>query len=185
MKGIAAIIAVAALTLLAAACSGSPSLTGSGGSQDAGGSANSQQGLAYSACMRSHGVPKYPDANSSNELPNGLPKVDPQQLGVSSSQYQAAQRACAHVLPNGGHMSQAESQRDLRAMLRFARCMRSHGVPNWPDPTYDSAAGWGFNLVHVHGFDPNSPQIDHKMSECSQMLPAGVRVPLSRPGRPG
>jgi hypothetical protein len=62
--------------------------------------------------------------------------------------------------------------------------MRSHGVPNWPDPTYDSA-GWGFNLVHVHGFDPNSPQIDHKMSECSRQLPAGVGVPLARPGRPG
>src|SRR6516225_9430698 len=181
MKGIAAIIAVAAVTLLAAACRGSPSSADSGGFQDAGGSANSRQGLAYSACMRSHGVPKYPDPSSGNELPSGLPKADPQQLGVSSSQYQAAQRACAHLLPNGGQMTQAESQRDLRTILAFARCMRSHGVPNWPDPT-NGPAGWGFNLVHVHGFDPNSPQIDHKMSGCSQTLPAGVGVPLSRPG---
>ncbi len=180
----AAIIAAAAVALLAAACGGSPSSAGSGGSPNAGGSANSRTALAYSACMRSHGVPRYPDASSSNELASGLPKVDPQQLGVSSSQYQAAQAACAHLLPNGGQMTQAQSQRDLRAMLRFARCMRSHGVPNWPDPTYDSA-GWGFNLVHVHGFDPNSPQIDHKMSECSRQLPAGVGVPLARPGRPG
>ena len=166
----AAIIAFAAVALLAAACSDSPSPA-------------SQKALAYSRCMRSHGAPKYPDASSGNALPSGLPKVDPQRLGVSSSQYHAAQQACAHLL-NGGQMSQSQSQRDLRAMLGFARCMRSHGVPTWPDPTYDSA-GWGFNLVHVHGFDPNSPQIDHKMSECSQMLPAGVGVPLSRPGRPG
>ena len=181
----AAIIAAAVLALLAAACSsGSPSSAGSGGSPNAGGSADSQRALAYSRCMRSHGVPKYPDPGSSNELPNGLPKVDPQRLGVSSSQYQAAQRACAHLLPNGGQMTQAQSQRDLRAMLRFARCMRSHGVPNWPDPS-NGSAGWGFNLVHVHGFDPNSPQVDNKMSECARQLPAGIGVPLARPGRPG
>jgi hypothetical protein len=181
-----AIIATAVLALLAAACSsGSPSSAGSGDPSSAGGSVNSQKALAYSRCMRSHGVPDFPDANNSNELPDGLPKVDPQQLGVSSSQYQAAQQACTRLLPNGGQMSQTQSQRDLRAMLRFARCIRSHGVPTWPDPTYDSAAGWGFNLVHVHGFDPNSPQIDQKMSECSRALPPGVGLPLSRPGRPG
>jgi hypothetical protein len=134
--------------------------------------------------MRSHGVPRFPDASSSNTLPNGLPKVSPQQLGVSGSQYRAAQGACAHLLPNGGRMTQTESQRDLRAMLGFARCMRSHGVPDWPDPTNDSA-GWGFNLVHVHGFDPNSPQIDQKMSGCARSLPTGIGIPLARPGRPG
>jgi hypothetical protein len=184
-RTVVAFIAIVSVVLLAAACSGGGSAAGSGGSSSAGGSTNSQKALAYSRCMRSHGVPKFPDANSSNELPSGLPKVDPQQLGVSSSQYQAAQSACAHLLPNGGQMTQTESQRDLSAMLRFARCMRSHGVPTWPDPTYDSAAGWGFNLVHVHGFDPNSTQIENKMDECNRVLPPGIGVPLSRPGRPG
>ncbi len=82
-------------------------------------------------------------------------------------------------------MTQVQSQKDLNAMLRYGRCMRSHGVPNWPDPTYDSTAGWGFNLVHVRGFDPNSAQINHKMDECDRTLPPGIGVPLSRPGRPG
>jgi hypothetical protein len=179
------VIAIA-VALLAAACgSGSQSPNGSGGAPDAGGSGTSQQALAYSRCMRSHGVQKYPDASGSNALPSGLPKVDPQRLGVSSSRYHAAQQACAHLLPHGGQVGQAQSRRDLRAMLGFARCMRSHGVPTWPDPTYDPAAGWGFNLVHVQGFDPNSPQVDLKMSECSRQLPAGIGVPLARPGRPG
>jgi hypothetical protein len=181
----AAVLAVAALVLLVAACSGGPSSAGPGGALDAKGSANSQKGLAYSRCMRVHGVPKYPDASSSNELPNGLPKVDPQQLGVSSSQFQAAQQACAHLLRNGGQMTQTQSQQDLNAMLRFARCMRSHGAPTWPDPTYDSAAGWGFNLLHLRGFDPNSAQIENQMDECDHGLPPGIGVPLSRPGRPG
>jgi hypothetical protein len=184
-RAAAAIIATAALALLGAACGASPSSTGSGGSSDAGGSVNSQIGIDYARCMRAHGVPKYPDPGGSNELASGLPKVSLQQLGVSDSQYQAAQNDCAHLLPNGGRMTQTQSQKDLNAMLRFARCMRSRGIPNWPDPTYDSAAGWGFNLVHVRGFDPNSPQVDNKMNECDRTLPPGMGVPLSRPGRPG
>ena len=81
-----AVIAAAALTLLAAACS-SPSATGSGGAPSTAAAPSSRTGIAYATCMRSHGVPKYPDPGSGNELPNGLPKVSPQQLDVSSSQY--------------------------------------------------------------------------------------------------
>jgi hypothetical protein len=184
-RAAAALIATAVLALLTAACGGSPSSTGAGGSSNAGGPATSQIGISYANCMRSHGVPKYPDPDSSNELANGLPKVSLQQLEVSSSQYQAAQNACARLLPNGGQQTRAQSQQDLNAMRRYAQCMRSHGVPTWPDPTYDPAAGWGFNLVHVHGFDPNSTQIENKMDECNRGLPPGTGVPLSRPGRPG
>ncbi|HMH89446.1 MAG TPA: hypothetical protein VK586_00020 [Streptosporangiaceae bacterium] len=180
----AAITAAAALALLAA-CSSSPSAAGSGGAPKAGASAVSQIGISYATCMRSHGVPKYPDPSSSNELPDGLPKVGLQQLDVSNAQYQAAQHACAHLLPNGGQPTQAQAQQDLTAMRRFARCMRSHGVPTWPDPNEDSAAGWGFNLLHVVGFDPSSTEIDNKMDECDRALPPGIGVPLSRPGRPG
>jgi hypothetical protein len=181
----ATILAVGGLALLAAACGGSLS---SGGSPSAGGTANARsagaRSLGYSRCMRSRGVPEYPDATGSDALPDGLPKVSPQELGVSNAQYQAAQQACAHLLPNGGRLTQTASQQDLRAMLGFARCMRSHGVPGWPDPT-NGSAGWGFNLVHVQGFNPNSSQINQQMSECARRLPAGIGVPLSRPGRPG
>jgi hypothetical protein len=183
-RAAAATIATAALALLAA-CSSSPSSTGSGGSANAGAAANSQVGIRYASCMRAHGVPNYPDPASGNVLADGLPKVSPQELGVSSSQYQAAQSACAHLLPNGGQPTQAEAQQDLTAMRAFARCMRSHGLPTWPDPTYDPAAGWGFNLLHVVGFDPSSTQTDNLMDECGHALPAGIGVPLSRPGRPG
>jgi hypothetical protein len=183
-RAAAAAIAAAGLVLLAAACGGSPSSTGSGGSANAAGSANSQVGIDYAGCMRSHGVPRYPDPSSGNELPSGLPKVSPEQLGVSSAHYQAAQNACAHLLPNGGQLTQSQSQQDLNAMRRFAQCMRAHGVPTWPDPT-DGSAGWGFDLVNVHGFDPNSQQIEQKMDVCQRALPPGIGVPLSRPGRPG
>jgi hypothetical protein len=87
------LIAAAALVLPAAACSGSPSSTGAGGSSSAGAAASSPSAVAYSRCMRSHGVPAFPDPGSS-----GIPKVSPQQLGVASSRWQAAQSACAQLL---------------------------------------------------------------------------------------
>jgi hypothetical protein len=63
----AAIVATAVLAVLAAACSGSPSSPG--GSPDAGGAANSPSAVGYSHCMRSHGVPNFPDPDSSGTLP--------------------------------------------------------------------------------------------------------------------
>ena len=181
----AAAITTVSLVLLTAACGGSPPSAGSGGSANAGRSANYQLGINYADCMRSHGVPKYPDPSGSNELANGLPKVSVQQLEVSSSQYQAARSDCAHLLPNDGQQTQTQSEQDLDAMRGYARCMRAHGVPTWPDPTYDPTAGWGFDLVNVHGFDPNSTQTESKMDVCDRGLPPGVGVPMSRPGRPG
>jgi hypothetical protein len=147
----APIIAAVTLILLAAACNSSPSSTGPGGSSNAGGTASSSSSSAvsYSHCMRSNGVPDYSDPGSGGNLPKG----SAQQFGVSSSQLQAAEQACQHLLPAIGVSLNATSmqechlahvcppalvQQALTAGLKFAQCMRSHGVPDWPDPTVDS-----------------------------------------------
>jgi hypothetical protein len=179
----AAIIAAAALALLAAACSGSPSSTGPGGSPNAGGSPNSQSAVAYSHCMRSHGVPNFPDPSSSG----GIPKETAQQLGVSSSQLQAAQNTCQHLLPNTGNIDDnpAALHQWWSQMLHFARCMHSHGVPNWPDPspypqdpvrpTFNlHAAGIGFHLGAQPGNIVNSPQIEAKVRQCESVVHQNV-----------
>ena len=186
----AAIIATAALALLAAACSsGSPSSAGSGGSPNAGETANSRstnsQALAFGHCMRSQGVPNYPDPNSSRST--GCPKSAAQQLGVSSSQFQAAQRACQHLLPNGGQAPQSASQQLLSDGLKFARCMRSHGVPNWPDPTRSTPAAvalgappYMFQMDGLQGLDGRSfpPQVRTAMHECLHLTHlTGSQVP--------
>jgi hypothetical protein len=190
-----AIIATATLGLLATACSSGPSPAGSAGSPNSGGSANSTSAVAYAHCIRSHGVPNYPDPPGSGQVP----KADAQQLGISSSQLQAAQRDCQHLYPvasgslgtslrqceETGDCPQAIVQPVLNAMRRFSRCMRSHGVPNWPDPTTDSEGRPGFNLVPIHGTDWNSPQIQNKVSECGHLMPAGGGVPAIYPGGPG
>jgi hypothetical protein len=181
----AAIIATAALALLAGACGGSPSSAGS--SPDASGSTGPASAVAYSHCMRSQGVPNYPDPGGGGTLP----KVSAQQLKVSGSQLQAAQRACQHLLPATGGLLNANSLRQceltgdcpqalvrqaLNEGLSFARCMRSHGVPNWPDPTTDSEGRPYFDLS-AHGFSrqqTHSPQIRAKVNECEHEMPSGV-----------
>jgi hypothetical protein len=99
-----------AVTVLLTACGGSPSSTSSGGSSQAGGSVNSQL-LAFSRCMRSNGLPSFPDP-----LPGQVTAKFPsaQDLGVSTSLYQTAQNACQHLLPNGGSApNQTEVQQEL------------------------------------------------------------------------
>jgi hypothetical protein len=137
----AAIVATAGLVLLAAACGGSPAgqvaqvgstATESSSSTNASAaSARTSGAVALSRCMRANGVSKFPDPDSSGKIP----KVALEHLGVSDSRFQAAERACRHLLPNGGQPpSQAQVQQVKAQGLRFARCVRSHGVPNFPDP---------------------------------------------------
>jgi hypothetical protein len=175
----AAIIAMASVALLTAACSGSPSSTSTDGSSNARGSANSQL-VAYSQCMRSNGVPNFPDP--AGGVP---PKVTAQELGVSSSRLQVAQGACQHLLPaTGGSLTasslqqcylagvcpQALVQQALSAGREFAQCMRSHGAPDWPDPTLDSQ---GRPLFNINVPRPPPPQISTAGDECTRLDPAG------------
>lgn len=133
-------VAVLVTALFLAACSGGYSPAG-GSPSTAGASAASA--VAYSACMRTHGVPNYRDPDSSGVLP----KTDAQQLGVGPTQYQAAQHACQHLLPSGGSFQQqtlhcyqtgdcppALVQRMFAADRKLARCMRSHGGAQFPRP---------------------------------------------------
>ena len=179
----AAVLATAVLALLAGACGSSGSSTGSHGSPNAGGSTTAASLVRYSACMRSHGVPNYPDPNSSGQLP----KPDARHLGVSSSQLRASQQTCQHLLPNSGDAINASSvqqcmeaddcpkslvQQVLDEERSFAQCMRSHGVPNWPDPITDSQGRPVFAIsISKDGFNPYSKPIWAMGNECSHLMP--------------
>src|SRR5712664_1148747 len=136
----AAIIAATVLALLAA-CNGNSSSSGAGGTPNDGQAASPPSAVAYSHCVRSHGVPNYPDPGSDGALPKG----DAQQFGVSSSQLQSAESDCRNLYPaNDGAIQQCETtgdcpqavvQQALNIMREYAQCLRSHGVPHWPDPT--------------------------------------------------
>jgi hypothetical protein len=81
--------------------------------------------------MRSNGVLNFPDPASDG----AIPKVSLERLGVSSARFQSAVSACQHLLPNGGHGPTASQvQQEKAQALEFSRCMRSHGVTDFPDP---------------------------------------------------
>jgi hypothetical protein len=133
--------------------------------------------------MRAHGVPNFPDPGSDG----GIPKADPQNLGVSTTQLQAAQNLCQSALPDAsgsilqqtqqciatGNCPAALVQQVLALQRAFAQCMRSHGVPGYPDPTVD-AQGRPIFVISISGdgFDPHSPQIMATDDACQRVAPA-------------
>jgi hypothetical protein len=122
--------------------------------------------------MRSHGVLRFPDPGSSGVIP----KISLEQLGVSRSRFLVAQRGCQRLFPSSGPSSQAQVQQVMTALVEFARCVRSHGVTNWPDPLAESDPGQpgtpGFPRS-MPGVNQDAPQVEDAMSSCQHLL-AGI-----------
>ena len=118
----AALAAMALTCLLAAACGGGSSPAASA----TGGSTRAQAALSYAGCMRSHGVPDFPDPDGNGNF--NLPSSS------VSSQETAANQACNHLLNVGTQLNAAQTQHTLSQLVKYAQCMRAHGVPNFPDP---------------------------------------------------
>jgi hypothetical protein len=134
---LAAVITAVVVSVGCAACS-SPNSSSDPGSTA--GTTADQQGLAYAQCMRSHGVPNYPDPLGNGTF-SGSALND---LGVSQSTLQAAEDACSRLQPKSPLPN--EPVEDLyKEDLKFAACMRSHGEPDFPDPTVTGQSiGWTF-----------------------------------------
>jgi hypothetical protein len=113
--------------------------------------------------MRSSGVTNYPDPDSSGVIP----KESSQQLGVTSSKFQSAQNACQHLLPNGGNGPNQAQVAYVRALsLKFAQCMRNHGVA-LPDPAGDGRIPDPASV----GIDQGSPQFEAANQACGKYRP--------------
>jgi hypothetical protein len=156
------VVAVAAVLLLASGCGGGASTTATTTT------AATRNGVfAYALCMRSHGIPNFPDPNSSGG--NSKEAVISALQGVSNSRVQAAQTACRHV--NGGSPgtgpSAAQSQAHTAAMLAFARCMRSHGFASFPDPTAQGQLSP--QMVTAAGIDLHQPAVLNAGLACTSV----------------
>lgn len=153
------VVAVAVISLLTAACGGGASTT----------AATPQTGLAalvaYSHCMRSHGMPSFPDPTSRD----GIPK---DKIPVGSPQFLVASSACTHLMPTNGLGPQKTAQQTRTRFadaLTFARCMRSRGFASFPDPTNQGQLTP--EMVTAAGIDLHQPRL----------LSAGLAcVPASR-----
>jgi len=153
-------LAVSAVAIAACGSASKPSTTGSSGTQ----------ALTYANCMRANGTPNFPDPGSNGALPNpALPA------------FQAAKKACAKLQPAGLHLHgpPEPSAAELRAALTFARCMRKHGVSQFPDPLTTVSLVAALTLGPGEYFPApgptefQSPAFRHAAKACGLQLPAG------------
>jgi hypothetical protein len=173
-------IVPAVAALLAAGCGGksaAPGVASLGGTTTTAASADrgstSTQSKAagarsFSSCMRAHGVPNFPDPTSGGGITIG-PSTG---INPDAAQFQAAQRTCERLLPAGKAPTPAQRAELQAQALRFSACMRSHGVPSFPDPEF-SAGGTRVKIGGGSGIDPNSPQFKRAQSFCKRYLPGG------------
>jgi hypothetical protein len=176
-----ALAAALGLAVLASGCGGSPGPgvaqapnSGAGGSGSTGGSTKGDP-AAYSACMRKHGVPNFPDPDSHGHLKLTFGQgKNGQKTGVdpNSPQFRKAQQACQKLLPNGGKPTPQEQAKEQQAALKFSQCMRSHGVPKFPDPKF--SPNGGTQMTIGKDVDPNSPQFKAAQKACQKLVPHGA-----------
>lgn len=155
-----------ASVLFLAACG-----SGSGGGTP-GGSTESHA-LAYSQCMRSHGISDFPDPNAQGEIQ--LTATAGSDLTPDSAQFKAADRACRALMPSPA--SPAQQRKDFAQALKFSKCMRSHGIP-MPDPQppgsgpqTQSHSGGSLGAKNI---DPNSAQFQSAQRACASLMPKGA-----------
>jgi hypothetical protein len=153
------LVAAVTIGLLVAGC-GTTSLTRSSTSRTV-------AALEFVKCMRGHGVPNLPDPGSSISGPyNSIGGIEiPTTIDTQSPAFQAAQKACR------GQLSAASSSPGKpgvtasvkTALIAHAQCMRTHGVPDYPDPTFPASGGIAITDA---GTNPQSPAYQYAQSEC-------------------
>jgi len=126
--------------------------------------ADAADGEKFSACMRKHGVPKYPDPNSQGviTIDSGM-GIDP-----GSPAFKSAQSTCQKLLPNGGRPTPAQIAKQQQQLLAFSACMRAHGLKDFPDPSNGGlrlSGGPGSDL------DPSNPTFKSAQQACAKYLP--------------
>lgn len=150
LRRTAALVTMGSIALLATAC-------GSGSSPAApatGGPTRVQAALAYARCMRSQSVPDFPDPDSNGNFNLGTNSV--------SSQETAANQVCNHLLNAGPQLNLAQTQHALRQLVKYAQCMRAHGMPNFPDPQITSG---GIGVPSGFTFDTAGRNLDQKSAQ--------------------
>jgi len=127
--------------------------------------------LAYANCMRSHGVPDFPDPNSQGEFQLRPVKVENgrttpvEDLVPSSPAFTGAERVCGSFGSAGRQVTAAQEQREFAKELNAAVCMRANGVPGYPDPKLINGS---IDLEFNGKFNSDSPAFQRAASKCAK-----------------
>lgn len=164
-----------------AACGSSDPTTTAGSASAQGSKSDSTKALQFAECMRSHGVSNFPDPSGGHidlqiQKTPGSTSVNGAQ--VNDSKFRSAMQACRSYLPNGGTPSPAQTAKAKAQALAMSRCMRAHGVSNFPDPQFKSGPGGGIDIqMNGSGLNPSSPAFQAAQKACAPLLgKAGVKT---------
>lgn len=156
---------LAGTAILAAACASSPSTNSASGGSSSQGSSGTSSGDAYAACMRSHGEPRFPNPNS-----QGAFKYKPGSgINPGSPQFQSASQACQHLITGGGADSAGPGASAQQQFVKYAACMRSHGVSGFSASTGSN----GSIQVNPSAINPNSQTFQSAQAACQSLMPGG------------
>ena len=182
------VVALAACSLLAAGCGGggSPGVanvasstaasTTAGATTTQTGATTTQTGtiasaFAFARCMRSHGIPGWPDPDSHGFFDKA--KLRP--LGLSVSRVRALEEGPCNI-PLPSHQTYTITPADRADYLTAASCMRSHGFADFPDPTFPNN---DVRLTIPSSIDTNSPKFKSAATTCTKLIRPGL--PYTRP----
>jgi hypothetical protein len=174
---LAPVVAVAAFSLFAAGCgggSGSPGVANVASSTASAAAATQNGAFAFAHCLRSHGLPGWPDPTSDG----GFDKAKLRQLGYSVARVRAVEDGPCNHLFGSSSQGPTITLTDRADYLQAAACMRTHGFRDFPDPIFQD------NNVRTSipsSIDQDSSQFKSAAATCTKLIPAGL--PYSGGGR--
>jgi hypothetical protein len=133
---------------------------------------NAQRMLAFSRCVREHGVPNYPDPDGTGHLP-----ASGKQIARSSPKFPGAEDACIHLLQSAGGAQTQGDQQKLAFALKVARCVRRHGFPTNPDPTPSPSSQGSGTRFAGSGIDTKSPRFQTAETACEKETRKALGLP--------
>jgi hypothetical protein len=131
-RPLAALGLIAMVVPISACGSSGPAATSTSGSAPNSTAGNAQKAVKFAECMRSNGVSQFPDPSPSGQFTiDGV--VNGSSLDPSAPAFEQAMNACKNLEPTGFTGSRRSPQQTAAA-LKFAQCIRTNGVPDFPDP---------------------------------------------------
>jgi hypothetical protein len=184
------LLCVAGAGLSLAACGATRTDTDGGSTspqspQDA--AANNGKALQFAQCMRSHGVPNFPDPTGGRidlQVQRSPTGTSVNGVQVNGPAFQSAMKSCQSYLPKGAPPTAAETAKARSQALAMARCMRSHGVPNFPDPQVQAGPNGGVGVriqIGGAGINPNPPAFGAAQKACGSIF-GGAPTIAKAPG---
>jgi hypothetical protein len=161
------------IALIVAGCGNGSAGTGNSTATSGGNSTGSihEEAVKFAECMRANGVSAFPDPNASGQLTiDGV--ANGSSVDTSSAAFEQALSVCKELEPPGFTGTKVTPQ--LRtARLKFAKCMRDNGVPDFPDPTPNGPLIDTNRIPSLAGKDPRSdPGLQAAMHKCGQYASA-------------